>query len=78
MRLVGTHTMGILSSLLGNYIGNFYSTSSNQRLLSATGDYYEVKGVTPDIELEVFPEDNVFGGHKEAVRKIIQLTDKHK
>lgn len=42
VKLAGTPTMGILSSMLGKSIGNFYSTSSHQRLLSPDGKYYEV------------------------------------
>lgn len=76
VKLVGTNTLGILSSMLGKSIGNFYSTSSNQRLILPNGKYYEVTGVEPDIKMTVFSKENVFGGHKNAVRKIIELIEK--
>lgn len=66
--LVGTNTLGILSSMLGKSIGNFYCTSSNQRLLSPDGKYFEVSGVEPDIRMKVFSKENIFGGHKDAVK----------
>jgi carboxyl-terminal processing protease len=76
VKLVGTNTLGILSSMLGKSICNFYSTSSNQRLLLPNGKYYEVTGVEPDIKMTVFSKENIFGGHKNAVRKIIELIEK--
>jgi carboxyl-terminal processing protease len=76
VKLVGTNTLGILSSMLGKSIGNFYSTSSNQRLISSNGKYCEVSGVEPDIKMTVFNKENIFGGHKEAVRKIVEIIEK--
>lgn len=78
VKLVGTNTMGILSSMLGKSIGDFYSTSSNQRLLSPSGKYYEVSGVQPDIPLTIFSKENVFEGHKEAVRRIMEIIEENK
>jgi len=77
VKLVGTNTLGILSSMLGKSIGNFYSTSSNQRLLLPNGKYYEVSGVEPDIKITVFNKENIFGGHKDAVRRIVEIIEKH-
>ena len=76
VKLVGTNTLGILSSMLGKSIGNFYSTSSNQRLISSNGKYYEVSGVEPDIRMTIFNTENIFGGHKDAVRKIVEVIEK--
>jgi len=76
VKLVGTNTLGILSSMLGKSIGNFYSTSSNQRLISSNGKYYEVSGIEPDIRMTVFNKENIFGGHKDAVRKIVEVIEK--
>ncbi len=73
--LVGTNTLGILSSMLGKSVGNFYCTSSNQRLILPNGKYYEVSGVEPDIKMTVFTKENIFGGHKEAVRKIVEIIE---
>jgi len=76
VKLVGTNTLGILSSMLGKSIGNFYSTSSNQRLMASNGKYYEVSGVEPDIRITVFNKENIFGGHKDAVRRIVEIIEK--
>lgn len=78
VKLVGTNTMGILSGMLGKSIGDFYSTSSNQRLLSSQGKYYEVSGVRPDINMIIFSKENVFEGHKESVRRIMEIIEKDK
>lgn len=77
VKLVGTNTLGILSSMLGKSIGNFYFTSSNQRLLSFDGRYYEVTGVVPDIKMTVFNKQNIFGGHMDAIRKIVKIIEKN-
>jgi carboxyl-terminal processing protease len=75
VKLIGTNTLGILSSMLGKSIGNFYCTLSNQRLILPNGKYYEVSGVEPDIKMTVFTRANILGGHKEAVRKIVELIE---
>ncbi|HMF70577.1 MAG TPA: S41 family peptidase [Flavitalea sp.] len=76
VKLVGTNTMGIQSGMLGKSIGNFYSTSSNQRLLDPHGNFYETTGITPDIQLPVISTGNIFRGHKEAVRTIVDMIGK--
>jgi carboxyl-terminal processing protease len=75
VKLVGTNTLGILSSMLGKSIGSFYFTSSNQRLILPNGKHYEVSGVEPDIKMTVFTKENIFGGHKEAVRKTVEIIE---
>lgn len=75
VKLVGTNTLGILSSMLGKSIGNFYFTLSNQRLISPDSKYYEVSGVEPDIKMSVFEEDSIFDGHKRTVRKILKIIE---
>jgi carboxyl-terminal processing protease len=77
VQLIGTNTLGILSGMLGKSIGPFYSTSSNQRLLTPDGTFYEVSGVEPDIKLIVFPGENVFDGHKQAIRELIAIIEKN-
>lgn len=75
VQLVGTSTLGILSGMLGKSIASFYTTYSNQRLVNASGDYFEGTGVPPDIPLPVFPEGNVMHGHLEAVRNIVAIIE---
>ncbi len=74
--LVGTPTLGTLSGMLGKSIGDYYTTYSNQRLVSPEGEHYEVVGVPPDIELPIFFEDNIFQSHKMAVRKLVKIIEK--
>ena len=74
--LVGTNTMGILSGMLGKSIGDFYFTSSNQKLLAPSGKCYEVSGVQPDIPMTLFSKENVFEGHKKAVQQIVDIIQK--
>lgn len=76
VKLVGTNTLGILSGMLGKSISDFYTTYSNQRLVNSDGEYYEAKGVSPDIEITVFPKSNVMYGHLAAIRNIIQIIEK--
>lgn len=76
VKLVGTNTLGILSGMLGKSISSFYCTLSNQRLSLPNGKYYEASGVEPDIKMTVFSKENIFGGHKATVKKIIELIEK--
>lgn len=76
--LVGTRTLGTLSGMLGKSINEFYTTYSNQRLVNSEGIYFEVTGVIPDIELQVFSEDDVMNGHLNAVRKIVKIIEEKK
>jgi carboxyl-terminal processing protease len=73
VKIAGTNTMGILSSMLGKSVSSFYTTSSNQKLVSPAGKSYEVTGIDPDIPLIVFTRDNLFNGHKDAVKKLAGL-----
>ncbi len=73
VKLVGTRTLGTLSGMLGKSIGDFYTTISNQRLLSTDGQFYEAVGVKPDIELQVFKKKDVFQGHKTAVKDLMGI-----
>lgn len=78
VKLVGTNTLGTLSGMLGKSIGDFYTTSSNQRLISVDNKFYEVTGVEPAINLNVFPREHIFNGHKNAVREIIKIINSNK
>ena len=69
----GTPTLGILSGMLGKSIHDYYITISNQRLLNPSGEYFEGRGVSVDIPLEVFKKDDVFRGHLEAVNQICEI-----
>ena len=77
VKLVGMNTLGILSGMLGKSIGPFYLTLSNQRLINPKGQFFEVKGVPPDIPLNVFKGDQVFDGHKFAVHQLITIIEEN-
>jgi carboxyl-terminal processing protease len=77
VKLVGTNTLGIISDMLGKSIGDYYLTLSNEKYLTPTGEMFEVKGVDIDIPLTVFPRDNMFNGHRDAVRQIIKMIEGH-
>ncbi|MEL7119990.1 MAG: S41 family peptidase [Bacteroidota bacterium] len=74
--LVGTPTLGIQSGMLGKSISNFYTTYSNQRLINSHGAYFEVTGLIPEIELTVFDKNDIMNGHKNAVRKVVDMIEK--
>ncbi len=74
--LVGTNTMGILSGMLGKSIGEYYSTSSNQRFLDSKNKYYEVTGLFPDIRKEVFGKDDIFRSHMNSVKEITEIIER--
>lgn len=76
VKLAGTATLGILSGMLGKSIGEFYSTCSNQRLLAPDNQYYEVKGVEPDIKMKVFYRENILKSHMNAIRELKSLIEK--
>lgn len=75
VKLVGTNTLGILSNGLNKSIGDFWLTLSNEKYLTPQGKMYEVTGVDVDIELQVFSKDNMFNGHRDAVRKVIEIIE---
>ncbi len=75
VKLVGTNTLGTLSGMLGKSIGDFYTTFSNQKLVSPDGQFYEVSGVEPDIRIEVFTKKNIFDGHRSAVNYITEIIN---
>jgi carboxyl-terminal processing protease len=74
--VVGTNTLGIISDMLGKSIGDFYLTLSNEKYMTPTGETYEVTGVPVDIKLTVFPKENMFNGHRDAVRQVIRTIEK--
>jgi len=76
VKTIGTNTLGILSDMLNKSIGDYLLTVSNEKYLAPDGKIYEVKGVDVDIKLEVFTKDNMFNGHRDAVKKIVEIVDK--
>jgi carboxyl-terminal processing protease len=75
VKVVGTKTLGIISDMLGKTIGKYYLTVSNEKYVTPKGETYEVKGVDVDIKLTVFPKDNMFNGHRDAVRQVVKMIE---
>ena len=76
VKVIGTNALGIISDMLSKSIGDFYLTLSNEKYLTPTAETYEVKGVDVDIKLTVFPKENIFNSHRDAVRQIIKIIEK--
>jgi len=74
--MVGTNTLGILSNMLNKSIGEFVLTLSHEKYITPKGKTYEVSGVDVDIPLEVFTRENMFNGHRDAVRKIVEMIER--
>jgi len=75
VKLVGTNTLGILSTGLNKSIGDFWLTLSNEKYLTPQGKMYEVSGVDVDIKLEVFKKEDMFNSHRDAVREILEIIE---
>jgi carboxyl-terminal processing protease len=73
--IVGTNTLGILSSMLNKSIGEFILTISNEKYITPEGKNAEVSGVEPDIRLDVFTKENMFNGHRDAVFKVVDIIN---
>lgn len=76
VKTIGTNTLGILSDMLNKSIGNYVLTTSNEEYITPGGKMYEVSGVDVDIKLAVFTKDNMFNGHRDAVKKIVEIIEK--
>lgn len=72
---IGTNTLGILSNMLNKSIGEFTLTISNEKYITPDGKTCEVTGVEPDVHMDVFTRENMFNGHRDAVRKLVDLID---
>ena len=75
---VGTKTRGAFSTPLSKPLPNgWYLELSNEVFESADGEVYEGRGIPPDIEIEIYPQANPIGGHAEAIRKIVEMIERH-
>ncbi|WP_395376604.1 S41 family peptidase [Marinicella sp. W31] len=75
---VGSKTRGAFSDVLTKYLPNGWELSmSNEVYLDHEGINWEGRGVTPEVEFEVFNVNNPFSGHMPAIRKTIALINQH-
>lgn len=73
VNIIGTNTLGTLSSMLGKSIGPYYTTLSNQRLMTNKQEFFEVTGVPPDIHKTIFSKKDILNSHKIAIQDIIKF-----
>lgn len=73
VKIVGTNSLGIISDMLGKTIGGFYLTLSNEKYVTPKGETFEARGVDVDIKINVFPKESIFTGHRDAVKRVIEI-----
>ncbi|MCP3061164.1 S41 family peptidase [Myxococcus sp. K38C18041901] len=72
---VGTTTRGALSDVLVKPLPNGWSVElSNERYLDPKGQLFEARGIPPQQELEVFPEEDLHNGHARAVQSVVEAA----
>ena len=72
---VGEPTRGVLSDELSKELPNgWLLTLSNEVYTDSEGQLWEGKGIAPQIDIGVFSKTDVFAGHIEAVRKVVDLA----
>jgi carboxyl-terminal processing protease len=71
---VGTATRGALSDRLTKVLpdGSDFSLS-NEVYLDPDGKLYEAVGIPPHRALDVFPANDLEGGHAQAVGELVRL-----
>lgn len=70
---VGATTRGALSDALVKPLPNGWTVSlSNEVYLDAAGTLFEARGIPPVLPWEVFPEDDLHGGHAKAVLSLAE------
>ncbi|NMO14287.1 S41 family peptidase [Pyxidicoccus fallax] len=72
---VGTATRGAFSDVLVKPLPNGWRMElSNEEYLDAEGKLFEARGIPPEEPLDVFPADDLNGGHARAVLKLAALA----
>ncbi|MBX2847438.1 MAG: S41 family peptidase [Acidiferrobacterales bacterium] len=73
---VGTTTRGALSDILDKTLINGWDVGlSNMRYLDANGKLWEAIGLLPDIELNVFSDEDIFNSHKKSTQKLFAMIE---
>ncbi|MFP2924580.1 S41 family peptidase [Pyxidicoccus sp. 3LG] len=72
---VGTATRGAFSDVLVKPLPNGWTVElSNELYFDAKGRLFEARGVPPEQPLEVFPQEDLHGGHAKAVLSLVELA----
>lgn len=66
---VGEPTRGDISSLLPKPLPHgFRVTVAYQQVLDPSGNWYEGQGIPPERDVDLFPENGLFGGYAKAIQ----------
>ena len=77
VRHVGKTTRGALSDMTEKPLPNGWSLSLPAEIyLDAGGLRHEVRGISPQLEGDVFPADDLTSGHANRVLYLIELVRK--
>ena len=71
---IGQRTRGYLSGILNKPLPASLSVSVTSQVISTPGgEVYEGVGIPPQVAVDVFPADNIFGGYPLALQKAVDL-----
>jgi hypothetical protein len=71
---VGANTQGVFSDVLGRKLPNGWSFGlPNEIYLSKDGNAFDGPGVPPDIEVPIFPAEDLANGRDSALNKALEL-----
>lgn len=74
---VGTTTRGAFSTPLAKPLPNGWLLElSNESFAAPDGTVFEETGIAPQIELDIYPEDDPVAGHWRAVMQIAEMADR--
>ena len=70
---VGGKTRGALSDMIEKPLPNGWSLAlAGEIYRDAAGQWYEVRGIPPKVEFEVFPPTELIGGHARRVQALME------
>ncbi|OLD62268.1 MAG: hypothetical protein AUI53_02140 [Acidobacteria bacterium 13_1_40CM_2_60_7] len=71
---VGANTQGVFSDVLGRKLPNGWSFGlPNEIYLTKDGKAFDGPGVPPDIELPIFPAEDLANGRDSTLNKALEL-----
>jgi carboxyl-terminal processing protease len=71
---MGQRTRGYVSGILNKPLPASLAVSvTSQIIRTPAGDVYEGRGILPQVEVDVFPPDDILGGYPRALRKAADL-----
>ena len=71
---VGANTQGVFSDVLGRKLPNGWSFGlPNEIYLTKDGRAFDETGVPPDVEVPIFPTEDLANGRDSALNKAVEL-----